>query len=57
MKMESDMFKFESCFSCQHIILDIGVGKYICDKTGEHISDQKKQFNIYKPTDCNMWKK
>lgn len=53
--MENDKFKFECCWTCQHCVLDIGVNKYICANTGQHLADKNNRSQVCKPTDCSMW--
>ena len=53
--MDDKNFTFVCCWTCQHCVLDVGVNKYICANTGQHLADKKHRYQVCKPTDCNMW--
>ena len=53
--MDDKNFSFVCCWTCQHCVLDVGVNKYICANTGQHLADKKHRYQVCKPTDCNMW--
>ena len=53
--MDDKNFSFVCCWTCQHCVLDVGVNKYICANTGQHLADKKHRYQVWKPTDCNMW--
>ena len=53
--MGNDKFKFECCWTCHLCVLDIGVNKYICANTGQHLADKNNRSQVCKPTDCSMW--
>lgn len=52
---EKDPFDFESCWTCLHCLLDIGLGQYCCGKRKILLAPQGKRSLIVKPTDCPHW--
>lgn len=48
-----ELFSFQSCWTCDNCLLDIGIGSHTCKLDGHIIGDN---FAVCKPTKCDKWK-
>lgn len=49
------LFDFKCCWTCQHSILDIGIGRYICRKKQINLAKMNQRAEMHIPTKCNKW--
>jgi hypothetical protein len=54
---DEDKFSFVCCWTCCHLILDIGVNEYICSYDNTTITGRYKKGKISEPTTCENWNK
>ena len=45
-------FNFRQCWTCDHLIMDIWAGGYVCPKTGREFGQKRE---IVQPTLCRHW--
>ena len=53
--MEDKEFSFVCCWTCNHCVLDIGVNHYICSHNGKKLAKRDNRYQVFKPSDCEMW--